>query len=345
LASDDLNPLRRLMLQNYLVQNRDRLVQPLGGPTELAIDILPGASADQVADQLVAAGLLADPELFLNYLRYYGLDSRLQAGQFTLQGQMTIPALANTITEGSAQDITLRFLPGMRLEEMAAYLDTVRAARIDGQEFLAMARQQRPLDLDRYPFLKSIPAGVPLEGYLLPDTYRVAPDATAADLVDLMLLNFDRQVTPAMRQSFGAQGLSLHDAVTIASVVQRETFADEERPLIASVYINRVQADIPLQADPTVQYAIGYQELEDRWWKAPLSLEDLRIEHPYNTYVIPGLPPGPIANPALASLQAVAQPESSDYLFFVLDCQSEPPGRHIFGRTYEEHLANVARCR
>lgn len=344
-ADPELNPLRRLLLQNYLIQHRDALSAPAGEAGETAFLIAPGATADQVARDLAAAGLLGDTELLLNYLRYYGLDSRLQTGQFTLHGDMTVPALAGTITEGSAQDVTLRFLPGMRLEETAAYLDAVQPGRIDADEFLELARRQRPFDLSRYPFLNSLPAGVSLEGYLFPDSYVIAPNDTAVELLDQMLQNFDRQVTPAMRQSYGAQGLSLHEAVTIASVIERETFADEERPRIASVYINRVMADIPLQADPTVQYAIGYQADRDNWWKAPLSLDDLRIDHPYNTYLIPALPPGPIASPGAASLQAVAEPEQTDYLFFVLDCNSEPPGRHIFGRTYEEHLANVARCR
>jgi UPF0755 protein len=101
---------------------------------------------------------------------------------------------------------------------------------------------------------------------------------------------------------------------------------------------------MPLQADPTVQYAVGYQDATQNWWKAPLTLSDLRLDHAYNTYVVDGLPPGPIANPGLASLQAVADPEQTDYLFFVVDCFANPP-LHIFSKTYEEHLANVRRCR
>ncbi len=344
-ANPDLNPVRRLLLQNYLIAHRAELQQPIGAAGEVAFEIAPGATANQTVGELEAAGLLQNKELFVNYLRYHGLDSRLQAGRFTLDGSMTVPILADTITEGSAQDVALRFLEGMRLEEVAAYLQAVQPGRIDADEFLALTRRQRPFDLSRYPFLNSLPDGVSLEGYLFPDTYTIAANETAAELLDQMLQNFDRQVTPAMRQAYGALGLSLHEAVTIASVVQRETFTDEERPRIASVYVNRVQAGIPLQADPTVQYAIGYQADRDIWWKAPLSLNDLRIDHPYNTYMIPALPPGPIASPGIASLQAAAQPEQTDYLFFVLDCQSEPPGRHKFGRTYEEHLENVARCR
>jgi UPF0755 protein len=164
-------------------------------------------------------------------------------------------------------------------------------------------------------------------------------------LIEKMLQNFNSQVMPAMRQAYGAQGLSLADAVTLASIVERETPEDEERPLIASVYINRIREGMPLQADPTVQYALGFQTANQNWWKAPLYLSDLELEHPYNTYKISGLPPGPIANPGLASLLAVAEPAESDYLFFVLDCESNPPGRHTFSRTFEEHLANVERCR
>ncbi|UCC52581.1 MAG: endolytic transglycosylase MltG, partial [Anaerolineaceae bacterium] len=291
-ADPDLNFAQRLYLQNYLANRGDELRQPAGDADDISFVIPAGATADVVVNKLVESDLLNKPELFLNYLRFYGLDSALQTGQFTLNGRLTVPQLAATITKGSARDIVLSFLPGMRLEEIAQYLTVTRPADIDPAEFLALARRQRRFDVDRYPFLNSLPAQASLEGFLYPDTYIVPPNANAIYLLDQMLRKFDQQVTPAMRQAYGAQGLSLLEAVILASIVERETMTEEERPLIASVFLNRVQAGMPLQADPTVQYAVGFQEDKSSWWKVPLSLADLEFEHPFNTYTIPGLPPG-----------------------------------------------------
>ena len=344
-ADPDLTIVRQLILQNYLAQNEAALRGPAGTSSEATFLIPAGTSANSVASDLFAAGLLNDPELFLNYLRYYGLDSRLQAGQYTLNGRLSVRQLADAITEGSAKDVVVSFLDGLRLDEMADYLAVTSPAEIDPVEFLALARREQHFDLGPYSFLNSLGVDNTLEGYLFPGTYMVPHDADAQYLVEEMLRTFDRQVTPGMRQAYGTQDLSLPEAVILASIVERETPVDEERPRIASVYANRVREGMPLQADPTVQYAVGYQDENQSWWKVPLFLTDLKLDHPYNTYVIDGLPPGPIANPGLASLQAVAEPEQSDYLFFVLDCDSDPPGRHVFSKTFEEHLANVERCR
>jgi UPF0755 protein len=248
------------------------------------------------------------------------------------------------LTNAQAREITLRFIDGWRLEEMANYLRQTQPARIDADEFQAIAQRQRPFDLSRYDFLASLPPEATLEGYLFPDTYRVPLDADAAYLVDLFLTNFGNRVTPEMRQAFGAQGLSLREAVTLASIVHREAVVATERPLIAGVFLNRLHSNTLLQADPTVQYALNYQPEEQTWWKNPLFLEDLQIDSPYNTYLYMGLPPGPIASPGLDSLQAVANPTQTDFFFFVANCDGAVPGSHAFSVTYEEHLANVQKC-
>jgi len=344
-ADPNLNLVQRLYLFAVLNREVDSLRQPAGTSSDLQFVIPSGVTADKIVDDLIQAGLLEDRALFLDYLRFYGWDSRLQAGQFTLNGQLTIPQLAAMITEGSARDATISFLPGLRLEEMAEVLSVLSPARIDPDEFLALARRQKRFDISPYSFLNSLPENATLEGFLLPDTYLVPHDADAAYLLHQMLQNFDRQVTPAMRQAFGVQGLTLTEAVTLASIVAREALLEEERPLIASVYLNRVAANMPLQADPTVQYAAGYHPASSSWWKVPLSLDDLQFDHPYNTYVVPGIPPGPIANPGYSSLQAVAEPAQTDFLFFVADCTANSVGQHIFSRTYEEHVVYVQRCR
>jgi UPF0755 protein len=243
-----------------------------------------------------------------------------------------------------ARDIELRFLEGWRLEEMANYLAVTTPGQIESDRFLLIVRRQAEFDLSPYSFLAALPDEATLEGYLFPDTYRVPTDANTDYLVHAMLGNFEERVTPAMRQGFGTQGLSLHEAVTLASIVEREAVVAEERPIIARVFLNRLEQNIPLQADPTIQYAVGYQADVDSWWKHGLTVTDLQMNSPYNTYIIEGLPLGPIANPGLAALQAVAAPATTDDIFFVADCAPGQNGRHLFSLTYEEHLANVAQC-
>ena len=340
-AAVGLNPAQRIFLAAYLAERVDQLQQPAGsGSNPVLFTIAPGESANQIVNNLVAAGTVADGELLLNYLTYYGYERELVAGQFTLSPQATIPQLVQTLTQAGTQDIELSFLPGWRLEEMANYLAVTTPAQIDSQEFLAIGRRERPFDLTPYPYLTNLPPENTLEGYLFPGQYRIPVTTTAAELVAMMLARFDSEVTPALRQGFGAQGLSLHEAVTLASIVEREGVVAEERPLIASVFYNRLRAVMPLQADPTVQYALGSATGE--WWKSPLDVADLSLDSPYNTYQIPALPPGPINSPSLSSLQAVAEPAQSSYLFFVANCDGQ--NRHLFSVTYEEHQANVARC-
>jgi len=338
-----LNPVRRAYLELYLSQHADELAGPAGrGASPVAFTIAPGQGAAAIADNLRAAGLLNNSELFLNYLSYYGLDGGLVAGEYRLDPQATIPELAEALGSGRSRTLELSFLPGWRSEEMANYLSVVGAAQIDAEAFQQVVSARRGLS-GTYGFLSSLPDGASLEGYLFPDRYTIAGDTTAAALVDLMLARFDQQVTPAMRQAYGTLGLSLRDAVILASIIEREAALAEEKPLMAAVFLNRLAAGMPLQADPTVQYALGF--VEGTWWKSPLSAEDLQVNSPYNTYLAPALPPGPISNPGLASLLAVANPANVDYLFFVLDCAAATPGAHAFSVTYDEHLANIERCR
>lgn len=343
-GAEHLNPAERLYLQGYLSNSLDELYQPAGGNQEtVTFEIAAGQGAGAIATNLAQANLLTNETLFLNYLRYYGYDSQLDAGVYTIAPNLTIPQLADTLLRAYGQEITLTFIEGWRIEEMANYLNTVQAAGISGDEFLAIVQRQQPFDLSHYTFLASHPAEVTLEGFMFPDTYRVPLDATAPYLVDLMLKTFDERVTPAMRQTYGNQGLTLREAVTLASIVQREAVLLEEKPLIAGVFYNRLAQGMLLQADPTVQYAVG--QWQGNWWKSPLWVDDLTLDSPYNTYVYAGLPPGPIANPGLAALQAVSTPAETDYLFFMAKCGAEQNGSHSFSVTYEEHLGYVAECR
>jgi UPF0755 protein len=340
----NLSAVERLYLQTYLGSRADALRRPVGSSTTpVTFVVAPGESAEQIAANLAAAGLMSDTELFLNYLRYYGLDSQLEAGTFEIDPQSAIPQVASSLTRAFAQEDTVRLIEGWRVEEMADYLEENHSPAI-ANDFLAIAQRRTNVDLSGYDFLASLPADATLEGYLFPDTYRLPADADAAYLVNAMLANFGRRVTPTMRQAFGSNGLSLREAITLASIVEREAVVATERPVIASVFLNRIAQGMRLEADPTVQYAVGYQVDTDRWWKSPLFLTDLDLDSPYNTYVYTGLPPGPIANPGLSSLEAVANPASTNYIFFVADCRALVPGSHLFSVTYEEHLQYVQAC-
>lgn len=345
LVDPGLNPIERTYLQGYLYSRADELAAPAGtGDASTTFMITPGENANDIAVNLKNAGILNNTSLFINYLRYTGVDSKLDAGTYQLSPDLTIPDLSYVLSEARIQDITLRFLQGWRLEQMVNYLEVTRPANIDSSEFHAIVSGSAGFDTSGYAFLAFLPANASLEGFLYPDTYSISVDANAADLVRQMLARFGGEVPPEMRQIFGAMGMSVYEAVTIASIIERETTVDSERPLIASVFLNRLQQGMRLQADPTVQYALGYNEQTEKWWKSPLGLADLEIDSPYNTYLLPGLPPGPISNPGLSSLQAVAGPETTDYLFFVADCSAEIPGSHVFSTTFEEHLDNVQRC-
>ena len=338
--------LRDLYLQTYLTTNAAALEQPAGnGFTPAPFTIAPGETADTIAANLAAAGMLNNTELFLNYLHYHGLDARLEAGEYIVNPQQTIPQIALTLTESVVREETVRFVEGWRLEQMADYLANNPTANIDASQFLAIGQRRAAFNLAPYTFLADLPVTATLEGFLFPATYRVPAEVDAVYLVDLMLRTFDRRVTAEMRQGYQTQGLTIHQAVTLAGIVEREAVVPDERPVIAGVFYNRLAQGMRLEADPTVQYPLGYQPESGSWWKSPLWLVDLELDSPYNTYRYAGLPPGPIANPSLSSLEAVAFPVDTPFIFFVADCTAAVPGSHAFSVTFEEHLANVQRCR
>jgi UPF0755 protein len=334
----------------YLETNRDRLDQPASDqPRPTEFQILPGAPARQIAADLEAAGLVADALLFEAYVRVNGLAGKLEAGTFNLSPDMTTPQIAAALQNALAPGTVVAVRPGWRLEQTAALLDQLGV--VAGAEYQRLAQQADlsaiPIeDRRRWSFLQFHPAGQGLEGYLYPDTYELPQEnASAADLLKAQLDAFEQRVMPVYWQAVaGGATMDLHDVLTLASIVEREAVLDEERPVIAGVYLNRLRQGMRLEADPTVQYAMGYQPASGQWWKTPVFIDEYdEVDSPYNTYRNAGLPPGPIAAPRLASVEAVLAPAEHDYLYFV----AEPggTGRHVFSRTFEEHLQAVERFR
>lgn len=336
LAEADLSPssIERMAIGLYLRFRQEDIDRPAGtDPAVLPFTIERGETAASVAAHLAEQGLIADPDLFRLYIRYHDVDARLEAGDFDLRRNMTMEEIAEALQHARMEEITVTVVPGQRMEQIAEMLEGENVIKADA--FLALARQ----GTFAYAVLADRPEGSTLEGYLFPDTYRLPAQASALDLVERMLENFDQRFTPAMRQAARDQGLTIHEAVTVASIVEREGVVAEEYPIIADVYLNRIEQGIPLQADPTFQYARGYDPATGQWW-APFQVEDVsKVSSPYNTFLNPGLPPGPICNPGLAALEAVANPADTDYLFFY----AKGDGTHAFARTYEEHLGNQAR--
>ena len=331
-----------LSLYHELSARTEEINTPLSDdPSLVSFTIESGETAETVAHRLQGSGLVGDAVLFSQLLHYNGIDTRLQAGSFQLSRNMTMRQIGAALYRAGLTQNSVSIPPGWRLEEIATYLH--RSNIMDGNYFLQVARQGAAV---AHPVLADKPLGQSYEGYLAPGTYHLPDDATPETLITLMLDNFAQQIPANAFDLAHQRGLSFHDALIVASIVQRETFLDQERPLVASVYLNRLSPTTELQhlqADPTVQYAMGYQSDTGVWWKSPVSLEEYpAVDSPYNTYLYPGLPPGPISNPSPESIAAVLYPAETSYLYFVCQFPNCEGGTHVFAATYEEHLQNVA---
>jgi len=333
-ASPALDPVERVTLLAYLLYHLNDLDSPVSQPNEIVeLEVNQGDSAASVVSQLESSGLVRDGTLLRNYLHYRGLDISIEAGGYVLTGDMTVREIAEALQSAEVRDRSFTVVEGWRREQIAQALAEVDLG-ITEEDFL-QASSSLPVE---YSSFVDLPPSGSLEGFLFPDTYSINVDMTADELVISMLDNFNTRILTDLRLALSDQGLSLFQGVILASIVEREAVVPDERELIASVFINRLALDMKLEADPTVQYALG-QQPEGSWWKAPLSLSDLEINSPFNTYLYQGLPAGPICNPGLDSLQAVAYPASTSYLYFRAQCDGS--GRHFFAETFEEHQMNA----
>lgn len=329
--SDQLSLTLKYRLIANLYLNRNTLTQPSNpSGSELSFLIELGEPTSTVITRLGQAGLIPDPQAFRSYLIYTGLDTNLQAGNYKLSPAMSPLEIAAQLQDPTPSEVYFPILPGWRMEEIAASLPT-SGLEFNPEAFLLVA-QTFPIG---YSFSKDLPPHASHEGFLLADTYLVSRDSTAKQLVDLMIDNFEKQVDQRIRTGFTEQGLNMYEAITLASIVEKESLINQEKPLIASVFINRLSLGMKLETDPTVQYALGFDQAWGTWWKNPLFLNDLNVDSPYNTYRNFGLPPGPIANPGISSITAVAFPAESSFLYFRATCDDS--GEHVFSTTFQEH--------
>lgn len=335
-ASPMLDPLHRDLLAGYLILNANALRAPLGDSSEIyELEVTQGKTASQVASRLQSEGLLPNSALLINYLRYRGMDTGIDAGLYALHGGMNVLEIAEALQKAHERSFSFTVVEGWRREQIAEALRNSGYVEV-ADAFLSRTQRWIPEDPQPGP----LPSDATMEGYLFPDTYAFPADPTAEDLVRSMLENFQKRLTYDLRNGFQQQGLDVHQAVALASIVEREAVLPEERPLISSVFYNRLRIGMKLEADPTVQFALG-QQADGSWWKGPLLLQDLEFDSPYNTYRYAGIPPGPIANPGLASLRAVAFPQDTPYYYFRAKCDGS--GGHAFAVTFEEHQANACK--
>ena len=332
-SSPDMSPVERVYRSALLLLQANTLTlpaDPYGTPQPFQVAL--GEAPGSVASRLEQSGLIPDAQAFRNYLIYSGLDTSLQAGEFSLSPALTPVEIAQSLQDSTPTEVTFQILPGWRREEIAALLPT-SGLDISPQEFLDYTASIPP----DYEFLQAAPETASLEGFLFPAEYRLSRTLDVTGLTDVLLSTFEAQVSEDIRAGFAQQGLSLYQAVSLASMVQREAVDSAEMPLIASVFLNRLQAGLNLDSDPTIQYALGYNHTQNSWWTNPLTLEQLQLDSPYNTYLYPGLPPGPIASPGLSALKAVAFPANTPYYYFRAACDGS--GKHNFSQTYDEHLS------
>lgn len=307
---------------------------PSGGEPVL-ITVKRGASAKEIGGELAAQGVIRSGRLFEVLVGLTGVQNSLEAGDYQFDRGMPAIEVVHRIAEGRTASRRVTFPEGTRSEEMGEILE--QHGIVTKQAFLDAVAAGGYSE----PFLSQI-ATPKLEGFLFPATYEFNRGADAGQVVATMLNAFQANVADDLQLE--GQGLSLVEVVTLAAIVEREAVVAEERPLIAGVFLNRLRIGLPLQADPTTQYALtlspGSVE-QFGYWKKDLTFDDLKYDSPYNTYVYAGLPPGPIANPGLDAMRAVVRPAETEFLFFV--AKGDGSGEHAFAETLEEHLQNVAR--
>jgi UPF0755 protein len=339
LAGDQIiDGVRTALLRFSLSGREEDLARSVSSNTDpIRFTVSPGQAPAAIAAQLQSQNLILDADLFVDYIRAEGLDVELEAGTYFLNQAQTIPEIAIALTDSRFSQITFTILPGWRIEEVAEAVEANGLFGFTGRDFLQVVQRGASADVDPgFAERIELPEGASLEGFLYPETYQFAPEVTATQMRDQLLESFNSAVTPEMESDAALRGYNLYEITTMASIVQREAVRNDEQPKIAGVYFNRLTSQTNMEADPTVQYALGNSR--GTWWARITADDYTEVISDYNTYLNPGLPPGPIASPGLQAILAATYPEETDFLYFRADCRDD--GYHDFARTFEEHLAN-----
>lgn len=305
-------------------------------PKPVEFEVESGESADEIARRLEQAGLIRNAMSFSLISRLRAADTALEAGVYYLSPDMPVSEILVELGRGRSKTVRVTLREGLRIAEVAD--DLAANSVTDRDSFVRLATGNARWVED----VTGRPSGSGLEGYLFPDTYDFELDQPAEAVIGQLIQNFLIRFDEELQAQANEMGRSVHEVVTLASIVEKEAVLPAERPMIAAVFLNRLEQSIPLGADPTTQYAlIGDDTPRENYWKIDLTVDDLRNPSPYNTRLSSnlGLPPGPICSPGLDSIRAVLMPADTDALYFV----ARPDGSHAFARTLEEHNMNVQR--
>ncbi len=287
---------------------------PVSSDEKIKEIIIPkGSGLNSITSQLKKEGLIKSEIVFKLFIQQQGLSDKLQAGTFEMSTSMSAKEVSKVLTT-NPKEAWVTILEGWRVEEIAQKLG--EQLGVKKEDFLKYAK----------------------EGYMFPDTYLFPYEISTERIANIMLDNFENKYSQELKAKIKAQGLSEKEGVILASIVEREARSDKVRTEIAGILLKRLKIDMGLNADATVQYALGFQPKERTWWKTSLTYDDLKSDSPYNTYIHSGLPPAPISNPSLSSLKAVANADSSTpYLYYYHDSK----GNSYYAKTLEEHNKNV----
>lgn len=304
-------------------------ISPVGATSKVKIEIPPGSAPQAIGERLEKARLIRSQlvwNIWSKYLNWQNPQGEFKAGTYELSGSQSLPEIAREIRQGNAikNEVEYTVKEGWSLPQMAAYF--AEEGFFSEEEFLAAAKQ---IPKDKFTWL---PDGLPnLEGFLYPETYKIPKDSlTPQAVIEQMLREFEKVALPVYQQHQGQTKMTLLQWVTLASIVEKESVVANERPLIAGVFTNRLTRGMRLESDPTVEYGLKIKQTADK----PLTIAQVRTPSPYNTYLNAGLPPGPIASPAVPSLEATLNPDKTEYLFFV----ARYDNTHVFTTNLRDHI-------
>lgn len=290
----------------------------------VVVEIPKGTPPKQIAEILKSKGVIKSTLVFRAWVKMSGADKILRSGTFELNKEISsIKAIWHLVNDSGTPTYRVTILEGWRLEEIADELFK-QGILTEKKTFLNEAKR------------------IQAEGFLFPSTYKLPKDMPPLEVLRVMYQEYEKNILPIINSEENTTNLNEQEIITLASIIEREAVFNDERPKIAAVYLNRLKIGKRLEADPTVQYALGYNDVEQRYWKKGLTYTDLKFDSPYNTYRYAGLPPAPIASPGVNSVKAVLNPTPDfEALYFVAD----NTGRHVFSTTYHQHLQTIKAIR
>lgn len=303
---------------------------------KVIFQVYKGEDVLEIAKRLKNENLIRNSFSFLVYLGILGRAKEVKAGVYEFSPKMSIAEIVKDLTEGNIAKVKITVLEGWNLKDIAEYFESLgffskedfyKVAGYPPSENFSFSYQIPETLKEEFPFLKNLPQGSSLEGFLMPDTYFVKLKSSPVEIVKILLSNFQKKVLENKEIALALKNQSLFKVITLASLLEKEVKTFKDKQIVAGILIKRLNHKIPLQVDATLTYILGKKSTK-------ISIKETKIKNPYNTYLYLGLPPGPIANPGLESIKAVLNPVFTDYWYYL----SKPDGTTVFSRTFTEHV-------